>query len=151
MHKSRDGALLCNVRLVPQQQTMHSNHDGTISVHIPVTFKKHGGRKYIISPHSMPEEYQPAKESDSILRAIAQAFHWKGMIERGEVISVADLAIKLNMNESYTGRVLRLTLLAPDIIDAILAGRQPKHLTLRDFLKPMSHDWNGQREQYGFI
>lgn len=151
MHKSQDNARLCNVRLVPQQQTVQSNHDGTITVHIPITFKKHGGRKYIISPHTLPEEYQPPKESDSIMKAVAQAFLWKGMIERGEVISVADLAIKLNMNESYTGRVLRLTLLAPDIIDAILAGRQPKHLTLRDFLKPVPHDWNEQRALYGFI
>lgn len=151
MRKSQDNVRLYNVRLAPQQQTMRANHDGTISVHIPVTFKKHGGRKYIISPHdAIAEEYQPTKEKDSILKAVAQAFEWKAMIERGEVTSTADLALKLKMNESYTGRILRLTLLAPDIIDAILAGRQPKHLTLRDFLKPVPHDWNEQREKYGF-
>jgi len=151
MRKSQDGVWLYNVHLAPQEQTTRANHDGTISVHIPVTFKKHGGRKYIISPHAVPEEYQPSRERDSIQKAIAQAFHWKDMIERGEVTSVADLALKLKMNESYTGRVLRLTLLAPDIIDAILAGRQPKHLSLRDFLKPFPNDWNEQRERYGFV
>lgn len=129
---------------------MRINHDGTVSVHIPITFKKHGGRKYIISPETMPEEYRTPKESDSILKAIGQAFLWKQMIDTGEVTSTADLAQKLKMNESYTGRVLRLTLLAPDIIDAIVSGCQPKHLTLRDFLKPVPHDWNEQREMYGF-
>jgi hypothetical protein len=150
MHKSQDNALLCRVRLVAQEQTMRTNHDGTISVHIPITFRKHGGRKYIISADTVPDEYKPPKESDSILKAIGQAFLWKQMIDSGEVTSTADLALKLKMNESYTGRVLRLTLLAPDIVEAIVAGRQPKHLTLRDFLKPVPHDWDEQRQQYGF-
>ncbi|MDE3037379.1 MAG: hypothetical protein KGJ21_02815 [Pseudomonadota bacterium] len=121
-----------------------------MTVHIPISFKKHGGRKYIIAPDAMPEAYTPPVEKDSILKAIGQAFEWKVMLDTGEATSISDLAIKLKMNESYAGRIVRLTLLAPDIIETLLSGRQPKYLTLRDLSKPFPLDWNEQRQQLGF-
>lgn len=126
------------------------NEDDTLTVPIPMSFKRHGGRKYIITPDAPPQAFMPPVEKDSILKAVGQAFEWKAMIDKGEVSSSRDLALKLKMNESYTGRVLRLTLLAPDIIEAILNGKQPKYLTLRDLMKPFSPDWNAQRETLGF-
>jgi hypothetical protein len=146
MTKSQNSPLLHNTPVILPEPRTRANDDGSITVHIPIAFKKHGGKKYIISPGTIAEEYQPRTERSSILKALAQAFHWKGMIDRGEVSSLTELAAKLKMNESYTSRVFRLTLLAPEIIEAILGGRLPKHLTLRDFLKPFPIDWNGQRK-----
>lgn len=57
----------------------------------------------------------PPVEKDSILNAIGQAFEWKSMIDKREATSIADLTLKLKVNESYAGRIVRLTLLAPDI------------------------------------
>ena len=150
MHNSQDNATLHSLQLAGSKQQPRTNEDGTITIHIPITLKKHGGRRYIISPDNLPAAYLPPQEKDSILKAIGQAFAWKEMIDSGKVTSVADLALKLEANESYTGRVLRLTMLAPDIISAILHGRQPKHLTLRDFLKPIPYSWEDQRQLYGF-
>jgi len=141
---------LHSVRALRSEEMMRTNADGTISMHIPISFKKRGGRCYIISPDIIPPEYLPQKEYAPLLKAIAQAFHWKEMIERGEASSTRDLAGKIKMNESYVARVLRLANLAPDIIEAILNGRQPKALTLADLSKPIPHDWDEQRLQYGF-
>ena len=144
-----ENGALRSVKLIADEQRSVTNQDGTITVHIPISFKKHGGRKYIIAPDAMPEAYTPPVEKDSILKAIGQAFEWKAMLDSGEAASISDLAIKLKMNESYAGRIVRLTLLAPDIIETFLNGRQPKYLTLRDLTKPFPLDWNEQRQLLG--
>lgn len=150
MGKSPEGYYLHSVQVLKQQEERRTNHDGTITVHIPISFKRHGGRRYILAPNAVSEEYMPPKEYAPILKAIAQAFHWKEMIDSGQVSSASDLAAKIKVNESYMARVLRLSLLAPDIIEVLLDGRQPKQLTLLDLFKPIPLDWNEQRIQYGF-
>ena len=150
MSRCQENGSLRNVKLLGDEQRSVSNQDGTITVHIPISFKKHGGRKYIIAPDAVPEAYTPPVEKDSILKAIGQAFEWKAMLDGGEANSVSDLARKLKINETYAGRIVRLTLLAPDIIETFLNGRQPKYLTLRDLSKPFPLDWNEQRELFGF-
>ena len=67
------------------------------------------------------------------------------MIESGEYASSAELAKAEKVNDSYLSRILRLTLIAPDIIEAILAGRQPSTLQLDDLLKPLPAAWSQQR------
>ena len=67
------------------------------------------------------------------------------MIESGKYASSAELAKAEKVNDSYLSRILRLTLIAPDIIEAILAGRQPSTLQLDELLKPLPAAWNGQR------
>jgi hypothetical protein len=67
------------------------------------------------------------------------------MLETGEYSSSAELAKVEKVNASYLSRILRLTLIAPDITEAILAGRQPGTLQLDDLLKPLPAAWTGQR------
>lgn len=150
MDKSPGGFYLHSVQVLKQREERRTNHDGTINVHIPISFKRHGGRRYILAPDAIAEAYTPPKEYAPILKAVAQAFHWKEMIDNGEVSSAHDLATKIKVNESYMARVLRLSLLAPDIIEALVEGRQPKQLTLLDLFKPIPQDWNEQRIKYGF-
>jgi len=71
------------------------------------------------------------------------AVHGK-MLEGGEYNSSAELAKAEKVNDSYLGRILRLTLIAPDITEAILAGRQPSTLQLDDLLKPLPAVWERQ-------
>jgi hypothetical protein len=75
---------------------------------------------------------------------------WRRLLEEGEVLSIAELAKAEKINDSYLSRVLRLTLLAPDIIEAILDGRHPKGVKLTDLLKPFPMEWHRQREKFGF-
>jgi hypothetical protein len=65
-----------------------------------------------------------------MVKPIARAFGWREMLENGTHATIAEIANAEKINESYVGRVLRLTLLAPDIIEAVLGGRQPAEMTL---------------------
>lgn len=89
---------------------------------------------------------RPAPRVDTALvKAIVRAHRWRQMLESGEYTCSAELAKAEKVNASYLSRILRLTLIAPDIIEAILAGRQPGTLQLDDLLKPVPATWTGQR------
>ena len=72
------------------------------------------------------------------------------MLESGEYGSSAELAKAEKVNDSYLSRILRLTLIAPDIIEAILTGRQPSTLQLDDLLRPLSPLWQQQKSILGW-
>ncbi|MCB1380591.1 MAG: hypothetical protein KDJ17_03070, partial [Hyphomicrobiaceae bacterium] len=82
---------------------------------------------------------------------VARAHRWKRLLERGEFASVADLAAAEKINESYVCRVLRLTLLAPDVVEAILDGRQPPELQMDVLLEPFPVEWERQRRQFRLL
>lgn len=119
--------------------------DGCIAtVSIPITFLQRGGRKQILSPLGTAP-WSPAPRVDTALvKAIVRAHRWRQMIESGEYSSSAELARTEKINKSYLGRILRLTLIGPDITEAILAGRQPSTLQLDDLLKPLPSAWAEQ-------
>ena len=81
-----------------------------------------------------------------MVKAIARAFRWREMLENGTHATIAEIAAAEKINESYVGRVLRLTLLAPDIVEAILGGRQPAGLQLDRLLRGFPVGWQAQRE-----
>jgi hypothetical protein len=85
-----------------------------------------------------------------LINALAKAHRWRRLIETGRYASAAELSKKEGINESYVCRMLRLTLLAPDIVEAILNGRQPKTLELKSLLKPFPSEWQAQRHHFGF-
>ena len=88
-----------------------------------------------------------ARRTDSTLvKALARAFRWKRMLESGEFATVAELAECEGIAPSYMTRVLRLTLLAPDIINVILDGKQGPEVTLARVLEPFPLEWNAQQE-----
>jgi hypothetical protein len=84
---------------------------------------------------------------NAMVKAIARAFRWREMLENGIARDIAEIAAAEKINESYVGRVLRLTLLAPDIIEAILAGRQPARLQLVHLLRRFPVAWPEQRTE----
>lgn len=93
----------------------------------------------------MPEGAAQTRRTDNALvKALARAFRWKRMLESGEFATIAELAEREAIAPSYMTRVLRLTLLAPDIIEAILDGKQGPEITLARMLKPFSENWQNQ-------
>jgi hypothetical protein len=130
----------------PQASKALISQDGrTAMVSIPVSFLQRGGRKQILSPAGAAP-WSPAPRVDSALvKAVVRAHRWRQMIESGKYASSAELAKAVKVNDSYLSRILRLTLLAPDIIEAILAGRQPSTLQLDELLKPLPAAWGQQR------
>ena len=115
----------------------------TLSVRVPFAVRKRGGRKLVVTPDGTAG--RPRSRVDSALvKAIARAHRWQRMLESGECGSITELAEAENINRSYVCRVLRLTLLAPETVEAILDGRQPEGLTLPVLMKPYSVDWREQ-------
>jgi hypothetical protein len=121
----------------------------TATVSIPVTFLQRGGRKQILTP-SGTTPWSPAPRVDgALVKAVVRAHRWRQMLESGEYASSAELAKAEKVNDSYLSRILRLTLIAPDITEAILAGRQLNTLQLDELLKPLPAAWQRQRSELG--
>ena len=117
----------------------------TITVRIPITLRHQGGRKQVVTPAgATPWIPTPPRVDNTIVKAIVRAHRWRDMLESGDYATVRDLAKAEAINESYLGRVLRLTLLAPKIIEAVLEGKQPASLELDDLLKQFPVEWDKQ-------
>ena len=106
----------------------------------------------MLAPNGMNVTAAPARRhiDDAMVKAIARAFRWREMLENGEYATIREIANAEKINESYVGRVLRLTLLAPVIVEAILGGGQPARLQLDDLMTRFPVDWRIQREALGF-
>ena len=114
----------------------------TLTVHVPFTLRQRGGRKVMVMPDGVPD---PRPQVDNtMVKALARAFRWKRMLESGEFTTIAELAAKEGLAVSYLARVLRLVLLAPDIVETIVAGTQPAEMTLADLLDPFPALWSEQ-------
>jgi hypothetical protein len=117
----------------------------TMTVHIPIMLRRQGGRKQVVTPAgATPWIKTPSRVDNTIVKAIVRAHRWRDMLESGRHATVRDLAKAEAINESYLGRILRLTLLSPIIVDAILEGRQPATLELDDLLKQFPIEWDQQ-------
>lgn len=114
----------------------------TITVHVPMTFTIRGGRKTILSD-AAPAPAQP-RIDNALLKALARAHRWRRMIESGEYASITELAKAEGVNQSYACRVLRLSLLAPSIVMAILDSRHDSDVMLKQLLKPLPVRWDAQ-------
>ena len=122
-------------------------HDaGALTVTVPMTFRKRGGRKLVIAPNGADAWALPrARIDNTMVKALARAHRWKKQLDSGRFQTVQDLAETEKINPSYIARVLRLTLLAPDIVEAILDGRQPAGLQLDNLLAPFPVEWGAQK------
>lgn len=113
----------------------------TITVHVPFRIVKRGGRKKMVLPAGAT---QPCQTDNTLVKALARAFRWKGILESGKYATIAEMAERERIASSYMTRVLRLTLLAPDTVEAILNGRQQPDLTLTNILEPFDCAWKNQ-------
>lgn len=124
----------------------------TFTVQVPLTFHRRGGRKLVIATEGHGYPFSPCLRIDSsMVKAIARAHRWKRMLETGVFATTLDLARAEKINPSYLSRVLRLTLLAPDIVEAILDGRQPISLQLDQLLRPFPVEWDRQRQGFKLL
>lgn len=119
-----------------------------IIVTIPWEIRRRGGRKLIIAPEGMETEMPPPRD-ETLAKLVAKAHRWLKLMESGRFASIRALAEHEKIDESYVGKVLQLTLLAPDIIEMILDGKQPDCLTWRELAKPFPVIWTEQRERWG--
>lgn len=139
------------------QQTATLSADGVLlAVHVPMTFRKRGGRKMVVAPDgsaSAPHPHAwPARRSNvdqSLLTTLAQAFRWQTLLDQGQFATISDLARAEKLDHSIVSRTLRLTLLAPDIVEAILDGTQPIGIERQKLLHGFPIEWEKQRRMDG--
>lgn len=117
----------------------------SLTVHIPMRLSRRGGRKLVIAPEGA-QDWAPAtpQPDNTLIRALARAHRWQRMLESGAYATLADLARAEKVNDSYLSRILRLNLLSPRIVEAILDGRQPKGLQLKDLMRDLPVEWEAQ-------
>ena len=136
----------------------------TVTVHVPMAFAVRGGHKMIISAvsHNPGERLHQSVEgawttlklsrqaasqrtNNAMLKALAKAYRWRRMIESGTFTSITELAEAESVNQAYACRILRLTLLAPNIVTEILDGRYSSDLVLKRVMRPLPIGWDEQR------
>jgi hypothetical protein len=120
----------------------------SITVRVLMTIRKRGGRKVIVSPDGSVLPGAPRQATTTtdpaLLKALARAFRWKRMLDDGRYASVSDIARAEKLDRTYVGDVLRLTLLAPDVVEAIVEGRQPVEMTLPVLMNGVPAIWHRQ-------
>ena len=117
---------------------------GTLTVHVPLTFQRRSGRKTCIAPDgSLATVTALPNSNNALIRAVARAHRWQCLLEDGTHATIKDLAAAEAINPSYVGRMLRLTLLAPDIVEAILDGRITD-LSAKAMVRSLPVEWRDQ-------
>ena len=116
-----------------------------VTVRVPFRIVKRGGRKEIRLPEGLPQQ---RRADSTLIKALARAFRWKKMLESRECVSVTEIATREDLSLPYISRVLRLSLLAPDIVEAIIKGQQPPALMLADLYHEVPADWKIQRARW---
>jgi len=117
-----------------------------LTIRVPLAVRKRGGRKLVVTPGSTMNRGSPGADS-TLIKALARAFRWRRMMEAGRFATLNELAAAEKINSSYVSRMLRLTLLAPDIVEAILDGRKSEGMTLPALMEPFPVGWGRQRQQ----
>jgi hypothetical protein len=116
----------------------------TLTIRIPIRLQRRGGRKLIMTPEGVAAPPKPRRD-DTLIKALVRAHRWRRRIETGQAKSITDLAEQEGFTDAYICRLLPLTCLAPDIVEAILDGRQPKGLRLAEMLGNGPLAWEGHR------
>ena len=123
-----------------------SPDDTMITIFVPMAWRRRGGRKVIMPPSGCDDWASPPRIDNSLIKALSRAHRWQRMLESGEYGTIAELADAERISRSYVCRVLRLTLLAPEIVERILDGRQAPQLA--QLMQPFPVEWERQRERF---
>jgi hypothetical protein len=126
---------------------VESRLDGsTLVVRIPMRFQRRGGRKRIVAPDG--SELAPSSKPQpdgTLVKALARAWRWQKLLDDGVYTSATEISESEGINKSYISRILRLALLAPDIVEVILGGRAIHVPMLESLERPLPLSWEEQR------
>ena len=117
----------------------------TLTIRIPMRLQRRGGRKLIMTPEGAAVPTPKPNRDETLIKALVRAHRWRRRIESGQAESITDLAEQEGVTDAYVCRLLPLTCLAPDIVEAILDGRQPKGLRVVETLRKVPLGWEEQR------
>src|SRR5215213_607762 len=117
----------------------------SITVRVPLAIRRRPGRKTVVTPvREGAEAVLPARADPALVKALARAFRYQRLLDEGRYASISEMAGAEKIERGHLGTLLRLTLLAPDIVGAILDGRQ-SDVGLPRLMRPFPPAWDGQR------
>jgi hypothetical protein len=120
----------------------------TLTIRIPMRLQRRGGRKLIMMPEGAAMPAPKPRPDETLVKALVRAHRWRRKIDSGQAKSITDLAEHEGVTVAFVCRLLPLTCLAPDIVEAILDGRQPKGLRLAEMLGNRPLGWEEQRTSW---
>ena len=119
----------------------------SITVRVPLAIRRRPGRKTVVTPEGAAGPAPTRTSGDpALVKALARAHRWRRMLDDGRYASVSEMATAERIDRGYLGRILQLTLLAPDIVEEILDGRHPDGVGLPTLMEPLPADWSEQRQ-----
>ena len=143
----------CKIEISVAGPSREYQSQGSAVTFVPLTIKRRHTRKLLIAPPGQEDAKVRSSFDLPMIRTIGKAFYWQKLLDSGEVANATELARQLKLEPGWVAEVLRLTRLAPDIVQAILDGRQPRHLNLhavRGRQADVPVDWDEQRRLLGF-
>lgn len=118
----------------------------SITVRVPLAIRRQQGRKTVVTPQRKSGEAAlPMRADPTLVKALARAFRFQRLLDEGRYASLSEMAAAEKVDRGYLGRILRLTLLAPDIVEAVLNGQQPAGLELPQLSDSFPACWIEQR------
>jgi site-specific DNA recombinase len=133
---------------VPERRPEQNASADLIRLQMGAKLKRCGGQVHLVIA-SRPD-LMPARTSSSLLKAVSRAHGWYSMIQSGQAPGLASLSHQSGFTRRYVRKVLACAFLAPDIVEAILNGRQPRELTFAKLTSNIPLSWPEQREKFGF-
>ncbi len=126
--------------------------DGRLTLTIPIQIKRRSGRKQVTLPNGEPGKPRALNRAPTPLQlALARGHRWLAMLDSGEAATLKEIAAREKVDDSYVSRMVNLTMLAPDIVAAILNNDLPDHLTLFDLAVDPALLWEAQRARMGIL
>ena len=121
----------------------------SITVRVPLAIRRRPGRKTVVTSEGPPAAVPTRTRADpALVKALARAFRYRRLLDEGRYASISEMAAGERIERGYLGSLLRLTLLAPDVVEAVLDGRHPSGLDLPRLLAPFPVEWSAQREAF---
>jgi hypothetical protein len=117
-----------------------------ITVHVPLTIRRRPGRKTVVMPVREGVPAMTTRADPALVKALARAFRYQRLLDEGLYASISEMAAAEKIERGYLGTLMRLTLLAPDLVEGILDGRQPEGLGLARLQVPFPVRWSAQRK-----
>lgn len=116
---------------------------------IPMSFRIRGGKTVMVLPDgSRAVARREATVDNTMVKVLARGFRWQRLLYDGTYATIEDMAAAEKINPSYISRLMRLAYLSPTIVEAILDGRHPAHLTMKDLMEPFPLDWKEQERHF---
>lgn len=150
---NREVPALKRMEITPSGTPRQFDAGGRSVTFVPMTIKRRHASKVLIPPPGKLNAKIKSSFDLPMIRTLGKAFYWQALLDSGQASNVSELARQLKLETGWVAEVLRLTMLAPDIVQAIMEGRQPRQLNLhavRGRQAEVPVDWDEQRRLFGF-